>query len=287
MFHKRKSLWLFLLPGTILLFSFYLIPFLGGLKYSVVSGDYKQQFVGLNNYQKLWQNKMFLLGMKNTLELSSICAPLLWILSFLLASILNRIKPFGGFFRSCTLLPYLAPSSAILMIWLIVFDYGGPINRLLEAVGIHRFMWLSSEYLRIPIVMMFLWKNIGFCTIVFLAALQSVPLPLYEYSMIEGASFLVKAFKITLPLVTPSAFLVFVFAWINAFKIFKEVYFIAGPYPDFSVYTLQNYLSNMFQKLDYQMVTAAAYSFGTIAILLFLGLFMLQRRASQAISGGA
>ena len=131
---------------------------------------------------------------------------------------------------------------------------------------------------------MFLWKNLGFCLIIFLAALQSIPQPLYEYAQLEGAGFFTRAFHITLPMITPTAFLVFVLAWINAFKIFKEVYFIAGAYPDYSVYTLQNYMNNMFGKLNYQLVTAAAYSFGLIVFALFGALFFLQRRAARGLN---
>ena len=284
MFEKKKSVLLFLLPGLCMLLIFYIIQFFSGIGYSLMDGSYKNEFVGLKNYREIWQNSMFLLGLKNTMELSLICAPLLWILSFLLASALASIKPFGGFFRSSVLLPYLTPSSAILLVWLVLFDYGGPVNRALAAMGAERVMWLSSGALRLPVVLMFLWKNLGFCLIIFLAALQSVPQPLYEYATLEGAGFMTRAFRITLPLVTPTAFLVFVLAWINAFKIFKEVYFIAGAYPDYSVYTLQNYMNNMFQKLNYQNVTAAAYSFGLIVFAIFGVLFFLQRRAARGLN---
>ena len=145
-------------------------------------------------------------------------------------------------------------------------------------------MWLTSGALRLPVVLMFLWKNLGFCLIIFLAALQSIPQPLDEYAQLEGAGFFTRAFRITLPMITPTAFLVFVLAWINAFKIFKEVYFIAGAYPDYSVYTLQNYMNNMFGKLNYQLVTAAAYSFGLIVFALFGALFFLHRRAARGLN---
>ena len=284
MFEKKKSVLLFLLPGLCMLLIFYIVPFFSGIRYSLTDGSYKNAFVGLKNYQDIWQNSMFRLGLKNTMELSLICAPLLWIISFLLASALASIKPFGGFFRSSVLLPYLTPSSAILLVWLVLFDYGGPVNRVLEALGVERVMWLSSASLRVPVVLMFLWKNLGFCLIIFLAALQSIPQPLYEYATLEGAGFMTRAFRITLPMITPTAFLVFVLAWINAFKIFKEVYFIAGAYPDYSVYTLQNYMNNMFQKLNYQNVTAAAYSFGLIVFAIFGVLFFLQRRAARGLN---
>ena len=178
-------------------------------------------------------------------------------------------------------MPYLAPSSAMLLIWLVIFDFGGPVNRILQAFGIDRVLWLESEALRFPVILMFVWKNLGFCTVIFLAALQTVPVSLYEYAELEGAGFMTKAFTVALPHILPTAFLVLVLAWINAFRIFKEVYVIAGSYPDQSVYTLQHYMNNMFSRLDYQMVTAAAYSFALIVMLIFGVLFLLQRRASR------
>ena len=281
MFRKNKSLLLFLLPGLLLLMIFYVIPFFSGISYSVTDGSKTNAFVGLKNCEALWQNKMFILGLKNTLELSVISAPLLWVASFLLALILLSIQPKGTFFRSASLLPYLAPSSAILLVWLILFDYGGPLNRIADVLGVERVVWLESAALRVPIILMFIWKNLGFCMVIFLAALQTVPQSLYEYATLEGGGFFTKAFRVALPHILPTAFLVFVLAWINAFKIFKEVYVIAGSYPDTSVYTLQHYMNNMFSRLDYQMVTAAAYSFAVIVLALFAVLFILQRRAAQ------
>lgn len=93
MFHKNRSLLLFLLPGLGLLILFNIIPFFGGIWYSVTDGTKANQFVGFANYESLWQNKMFLLGLKNTMILSVICAPLLWVLSFLFALILQLIRP--------------------------------------------------------------------------------------------------------------------------------------------------------------------------------------------------
>ncbi len=280
LFHDRSVL-LFLLPGLLLLLVFYVIPLFSGITYSVTDGSKVNAFVGMSNYLSLWQNKMFRLGLKNTLELSVISAPMLWGCAFFLALLLLSIQPRGTFFRSASLLPYLAPSSAMLLVWLILFDYGGPLNRVADALGVERVMWLESAALRAPIILMFIWKNLGFCMVIFLAALQTVPQSLYEYATLEGGGFFTKAFKVALPHILPTAFLVFVLAWINAFKIFKEVYIIAGSYPDRSVYTLQHYMNNMFSRLDYQMVTASAYSFAVIVLALFGVLFLLQRRAAQ------
>ncbi|MCI5955713.1 MAG: sugar ABC transporter permease [Clostridiales bacterium] len=269
MFRKR-SVWLYLLPGMIGLLAFYLVPFVWGIWFSLTDGSIDNNFVGFANYQRVWQNEVFRLGLKNTIELSLLCAPVIFVLSFLLAGMLRKPIAGGGFFRNALLMPYLMPSSAMLIIWLLVFDYGGVVNRLLVALGQGRVFWLEGGALRVPIVLLYIWKNLGFSVVIFTAALQAVPESLYEYASLEGAGWLRREISITLPQVLPTAFLVLVLAIVNAFKIFKEVYFIGGAYPDQSIYTLQHYMNNKFSKLDYQDVTTAAYSFAVIVIALFL-----------------
>ena len=284
MYRKKKQVLPFLLPGLAGLLLFYVAPFFGGIWYSLTDGSFENTFVGFKNYTTVWQNQMFQLGLRNTLELSLICAPLLFLLSFVISVVVNRMRPAGSTFRNTALLPYLMPSSAVLIIWLLWFDYGGPVNHLITALGGSRITWLQGASLRFPVVLLFLWKNLGFCVVIFLAALQAIPVSLYEYATLEGASFPRQAFTITLPLIVPSAFLVFILCWVNAFRIFKEVYFIGGAYPDEPIYTLQNYMNNMYSKLNYQNVTTAAYSFAVIVFVLFGLLFWLQSRAQRGLS---
>ena len=288
MYKKLKLAWPFLLPGLAGLLIFYGIPFVGGIWYSVTEGTLENKFVGLDNYVSVWNNTMFQMGLKNTMELSLICAPLLFLLSFLLAAGLHRIRPASGFFRSSVLMPYLMPSSAILIIWLLWFDYGGPVNRLLVMLGSTRVNGMLGAELRLPVILLFLWKNLGFCVVIFMSALQSIPESLYEFATLEGASFMKQTFKITLPLAVPSAFLVAILSFVNAFRIFKEVFFIAGAYPDDPeyIYTLQNYMNNMYSRLSYQNVTTAAYIFAVIVFALFGLLFLSQRSALKRLNGG-
>ena len=284
MYRKARLALPFLIPGLAGILIFYVVPFFGGIWYSLTDGSFENKFVGAENYIKVWGNQMFQLGLKNTMELSLICAPSLFLLSFLLSLLLNRIRPAGTFFRSSVLLPYLMPSSAVLIIWLLWFDYGGPVNHLISLCGGQRVLWLQGAELRVPVVLLFLWKNLGFCIIIFLAALQAIPISLYEYADLEGAGFWKQAFNITLPMIVPSAFLVFIICWVNAFRIFKEVYFIGGAYPEEPLYTLQNYMNNMYSKLNYQNVTTAAYIFAVMVFALFGLLFFLQNRAQRGLN---
>ncbi len=288
MFVKKKSVWLFLLPGLAGILLFYVLPFIGGLYYSFTDGGFKNAFVGFDNYVSVWTNFMFMTGLKNTFLLSLICMPLTWLLSFIIALSLTRLKRGGSFFRNSVLLPYVMPSSAILLIWLVLFDYGGVVNRLWVALFGFRVNFLDVEgsAMRFPVILMFVWKNLGFAMVIFLSAMQTIPPPLYEYAELEGASFLRVAWSVTLPQVLPTGFLVMILEWVNAFKIFKEIYFIGGEYPGYDMYTLQNYMNNMYKNLNYQYVTTAAYIFAVMVFALFGVLFLAQMRTMKSLEGG-
>lgn len=269
MFKHKKIVWLLLLPGLAGLLTFYIVPFFGGVYFSLLDGTFANAYVGLANYRRVLENSMFRLGLKNTWELSLLCAPVIWLLSFLLAAMLRTLKERSTAFRNILLLPYLMPSSAMLLIWLTMFDFGGMVNRLVVALGWERILWLDGSALRVPVVLLYIWKNLGFSVVLFASALSAVHPSLYEYAALEGAGWFRQAFRITLPQVLPTAFLVFVLAWVNAFKIFKEVYFISGAYPSEAIYTLQHFMNNKFSRLDYQDVTTAAYLFAIGVMVLF------------------
>ena len=153
MFYKKKSLWLFLLPGLLGLMLFYVVPFLGGIYFSMTDGTIANRIVWFDNYQRVWDNEVFRLGLKNSLELSLISAPLIFVFSFVLAVMLRALKEKSVGFRNLLLMPYLVPSAALLIVWQILFDYGGAVNRAAAALGFERVLWLESEALRVPVVL--------------------------------------------------------------------------------------------------------------------------------------
>lgn len=285
MFQHKRSLMLFLLPGLAGVLLFYVAPFLGGAYYSFTDGSAQGRFVGLTNYAAVLGNRMFRLGLKNSFILSLLCAPTVWLMGFVTAELLHKIRSGARTLRGMLLMPYIMPSSAIVLIWLLLFDFGGPINRLNAFLGLERIDFLSGQALRLPVVLLFIWKNLGFAVIVFLSAMQAIPRAYYEFATLEGAGFLRQLRSITLPSVLPTCFLVFILEWINAFKIFKEVYFIGGAYPDFEVYTLQNYMNNMYGSLNYQNVTTAAYTF-TLMLFVFFGILFFAQKLAMGTREG-
>ena len=283
--YRTKKVWLFLFPGLLALMIFYFIPFVGGIRYSVLDGSFSNRFVGFENYRKLWSNSMFLLGLRNTFELSLICAPLLWLLSYLTASGLARIYPKGIFVRSSVLLPFLAPSSAVILVWQVFFDYGGPLNRLLTALGGERILWLNSGAMRLPIIIMFLWKNLGYFMILFMAGLANIPKELLEVANVEGASPLYKFFNIKLRYLSPTVLFVTILSLINSFKVFREVYLLTGDYPYESLYMLQHFMNNTFRALDYQKLSAAAVVMALVMVVLIALLFWIEDAFGKDVEG--
>lgn len=284
-FYKRKGLLFFLLPGLLGIVLFYFLPFVAGAFLSFTNAGGELQFVGLQNYVHIWRHPLFLLGFQNSVIFSILCAPLAWVLGFLLAQMLHaKIRKADGI-RKSILIPYIMPSSTIMLIWLLLFAFGGSINRIVVAFGGSPLLFLSNATIRIPIVVLFVWRNLGYVTLVFLGAMQSVPSALYEYAKLEGANFIQRALFVTLPSILPTCFLLLILTWVNSLKIFRELYFLGGNYPPQEIYSLQNYMINSIRQMQYQNSLAAAYSFAVVIMLFFSVLFIVQEKVLKSIEG--
>lgn len=277
MFRDKKTLLFFLMPGLIGIMLFWVLPFWGGILFSFTDGTVHQRFVWFENYKRIWQNAVFILGLRNTMELSLICAPIITIVSFGVSDLLWKLKEESSLIRSVLLLPYLIPSAALVMVWSLLFDYGGVANRLMQILGLPRVFWLEGPMMRLPIILLYIWKNIGFSIVIYSAAIQALPDEYYDVARIEGANATQQQFFVTLPLIKKTTLTIFILAWINALKIFKEVYFLSGSYPAEEVYTLQHYMNNKYISFDFQDVAAAAYSLAMVVFMLFLLLYIVQR----------
>lgn len=140
---------------------------------------------------------------------------------------------------------------------------------------------MKSEYAFGVLIIVYLWKNIGYSIILFLAGLQSIPKDYYETADLEGAGTLRQLTGITLVYLTPTMFFVVLMSVLNSFKVFRETYLIAGDYPHDSIYMLQHYMNNGFQSLDLQKLSSAAV---VMVLCILLGLsvfFVLERRFRQ------
>lgn len=269
---------MFLAPSVIGFALFYLIPFAIGVFYSFMDSTVDSQFVGLANYRELLASHSFRKASSNTFYFSVISVPLILLLSLGLAMLLNKNIYLRKWLRTAYVMPLVVPVASIILIWTILFDWNGSLNTWLSGFGIERVDWMKTDAARNVIIVVYLWKNIGYNVILFLAGLQQIPKDYYETAQIEGAGRLRQFGSITIVYLTSTMFLVVIMSIINSFKVFRETYLIAGDYPHDSIYMMQHYMNNMFTSLDIQKMTAAATLMVGCILLIVMGLFALERR---------
>ncbi len=275
---------LFLLPSLLGFGLFYLIPFAGGIVFSLLDRPVRGRFIGLANYAALLANPVFLRAASNTLIFSGICLPLIVALALLLALLLNGSRTGLTALRTSFIIPLAVPVASIVLVWQIVFDYQGPINALLARFGAAPVDWMAGPTARWVILSIYLWKNTGYDMILILAGLQGIPRAYYEAAVIDGAGRWRLLTRITLVYLAPTLFFVLVVSIINSFRVFRETYLMAGAYPQKGIYILQHYMNNTFASLDYQKLTSAAVLMSLAVYCMVLLIFLGERRLRDAIS---
>ncbi|GAA3411625.1 carbohydrate ABC transporter permease [Paenibacillus hodogayensis] len=269
-----SAIWL-LAPSLAGFAIFYLIPF----GQSVLS-SFQDRLGGsftLSNYKELLLSSSFQKAASNTFWFTAISVPILVVVSLLLALLLNQRIFFRNWLRTAYVLPLVVPVASIVLVWQILFDWNGALNAVLEHFGLDRHDWMKSDWAGFVIVLVYVWKNIGYNVILFLAGLQNIPDQYYEIADLEGAGPVRKLFGITLTYLTPTTFLVVLMSVLNSFKVFRETYLVAGAYPHDRIYMMQHYMNNMFLSLDIQKVSSAAVLMALCIMALVFVLFRTER----------
>lgn len=256
------------IPSLIGVLIFFLVPFGIVIYYSMIKNPTTAEFVGLENYTKLLQNDAFKLAATNTAMFSIISVPLAIILSLWLAVLLERNIPGKSIFRTFFLSPLMVPTASVVLVWQVLFHNHGTINQIIESFGGNGVDWLKSAYGQVVIIVMFLWKNLGYNMILFMSALAGIPKDIMEVAELEGASKFYQFVHIKLRYLSPTILFVLILSLINSFKVFREVYLLTGDHPTDKVYMLQHFMNNMFNSIDYQKLSAAAVIFSLVMIVV-------------------
>ena len=273
----------FLSPSFLGVFLFFILPFVVVVKYAFTNAA--GEHVAFQNFLNLLKNPIFRMAAKNTLTFSAVAVPLSVVLAIVLALMLESRIPMKSAFRSFFLSPMMVPVASIVLIWQVLFSYNGTVNVLLELLGKTPVDWLNTEYAPWVVVLLFLWKNLGYNMILFMAGLANIPRELLEVADVEGAGAAYKFFAIKLRYLSPTVLFVTILSLINSFKIFREVYLLAGNYPYESLYTLQHFMNNMFNALDYQKLSAAALIMAVFMVGLIALLFAVEDWFGKDVEG--
>ena len=275
----------FLSPSFLGVAVFFIVPFCVVVYYSVIDGVGSRNFVFLDNFIKLFHNSAFLLAAKNTLTFSAAAVPLAVVLSIVLALMLEARIPGKSQFRTFFLSPMMVPVASVVLIWQVLFNYNGTVNEFLLLFGADKIDWLQSEHSQIVVILLFLWKNLGYFMILFMAGLANIPKELLEVADVEGASELYKFFSIKLRYLSPTVLFVTILSLINSFKVFREVYLLTGDYPYETLYMLQHFMNNTFNSLDYQKLSAAAVVMALVMVIIIALLFKAEDWFGKDVEG--
>lgn len=268
---KRRGLTglAFCLPGFFGIAVFYLVPFLDVVRRSFVQAS-GGRFCRADNYKIVLGNAAFQLAAQNTARFILVCLPLLLLLSLLLALLVNglgvRLK---AAFKSAFLLPMAIPAASVVLLWKLMFDTHGFVNGIADWLGLTPVDWMNTDAAFAVLVFSYIWKNLGYTLVLWMAGLASVPQDVYEAAQIDGAGRLVRFFKITLPLIKPMIFTIVVLSLLNSFKVFREAYLVSGNYPQESIYLLQHLFNNWFLDLSVDKMAA-----GSVLLALVIGIFV-------------
>lgn len=266
----------FLAPSVIGVLLFFVLPFFVVIYYSFVDNPISLQFVGLENYKNVIANTAFRTAVKNTLVFSVIAVPLAVILGLLLALLLDVKIPFRSFLRSSFLTPLMVPIASIVLIFQVLFDYNGVINNILANWTDTRTDWLKSSSGIFVIILLFLWKNLGYNMILFLSALGNVPSDIVEVAELDGAGAFRVFWHVKLRYLSPMIVFTTILSMINSFKVFREIYLLTGEYPFGAMYMLQHYMNNTFSSADYQKLSTAAIYMSLVMIVIIAVMLVVE-----------
>ncbi|MCM1158592.1 MAG: sugar ABC transporter permease [Bacteroidales bacterium] len=281
----RKNAVLYLSPSLLGVLVFFVLPFFVVIYYAVVDNPISHQFVGLDNFLNILQNSSFQQAARNTATFSLAAVPLAVILSLAMAILLEQNIPMRSQFRTFFLSPMMVPVASIVLIWQVLFDYHGVLNEFIKLLGADPVDWFKSSYSQIVIVILFLWKNLGYNMILFMAALNAIPKDVLEVATLESATEFQKFWYIKLRYLSSTVLFVAILSLINSFKVFREVYLLTGDYPFDTLYMLQHFMNNTFRSLDYQKLSAAAIIMAIVMCIVIGILFFVEDRYGKDVEG--
>ena len=274
---KRQKLtpYLFLLPAIALLGLTVFLPAIQAFSLSFSQYDYDltqaPQWVGLSNFKRLWADEVFLQTIRNTLLYLVGVVPVLVILPLFLAIAVNQKLRGINWFRTAFYTPVVISMVVAGIAWKALYTQNGLLNQFLQQLGFSEGIpWLTApQYAIWSVMLVTIWKGLGYYMVIYLAGLQAISPELYEAAAIDGSDGWQKHLDITIPLMRPYLFLVTVISAISATKVFEEIYIMTQGGPRNSSKTVVYYLyERAFQDLD---VSYAC----TIGLVLFLGILGL------------
>lgn len=221
----------FILPSLLGFLIFTFIPVVISLCLSFTSWNFMEgiegiKFNGLANYIRLFSDEWFLNSYKNNIIFTVVTVPVLIALGLVMATIINKYIYGGGVVRTMIFIPYIASVVAVCTVWMVLLQPSyGPVNEFFRSIGIANPPgWLADFKWSLPSIMIiYVWQQVGYYSIVFLAGLKGLPEDVYEAAKVDGASSIRQFFSLTVPLISPTTFFLTIMGIIGSFKVFDQI----------------------------------------------------------------
>lgn len=277
---KNRRL-LFLLPGITGVIIFYLLPFMEVVRRSFLKSG-NNAYVGLTNYRMVLQNGAFHLALRNTLLYIAFGVPLLMGISLALALLLRNLTARRRLV-SAMLVPMAVPAAVMVLTLQILIDRHGIINGMLYGLSqrISVFSdfsgidYLNSGWAIVVVICSFLWKNTGYMMILWLAGLSALPKDIEEAARVDGANRWQSWHYIIRPGLSGSFFTIGMLSVLQIFKSYREVWMVAGSYPQENIYFLQHLLQNWYLKLEFDQMAVLTVLMSLVLLVICL---LLQKK---------
>ena len=271
---------LFLLPSALILIVFVAYPIVQSLWMSLHDWSYLQanhEFIGLKNYIDLAQDPRFWNALGNTAVFSVVTVPLQIVIGLLLALKLSRPGRLSSFFRSVYFFPVISAFATMAIVWKFLLSPNiGPYAAWAHALGLPAVNILQSPQLALPaVILVGLWKNVGFTMVILIAALQEVPESLQEAAALDGAGRWARFRNVTLPAIRQPLLFATIIAVIASLQVFDQVYVMTGGGPLFHTETLVTYMYQLgFQQ--YRSGYAAAVAWVLFLLIMIVSALQLR-----------
>ncbi|WP_309127332.1 sugar ABC transporter permease [Microbacterium sp.] len=272
------SAYIFIGPMVLLFAVFRIWPALYGIV--LAFGDYTLRrtftFIGLDHFVRLFQDPIFWDALSVTMIFAAIQMPMAMIVSLAMAQLCNRVMRGMAVYRSIFFLPTVTSSVLIALVFMWIFSGAGPINALLEAIGLEPIGWLTDRFWVLPtLAILSVWSSFGYNMLILLAGMLAIPQEYYEAASLDGANGWRKFWHITLPNLKPALFFVLIIETIKSLQTFDTIFVMTGGGPARGSYTLTFMIYDQgFGYFDFGYASAV----GVVLLIITLALSLIQRR---------
>jgi len=262
----------FILPSFAGVCIFWLIPYVDVIRRSFC-GAVNGEFVGIENYRTIFANKAFRLAAGNTLRFFGVCVPLLVVLSLIIAVLLAGQKRFTQILKSFFLLPMAIPVASVVLLWRLLFDDQGLWNHLLHMLSVQTTDWMNTGASFYVLVISYIWRNLGYDVVLWMAGLSAIPAALYEAAKVDGATRMQLIWNITIPSLLPTYFVLLMLNIANFLSNGMEQYYVfQNAFNMDTIQVLDLYVYNLAMGSgSYSVSTALSMLKSLISVILLCG----------------